>query len=62
MKAIDREKFRESLYGMIRARERLQSNYCVSAEAKAKAQIEKDMLKVVLGMTNNMEFWYNAKP
>ena len=62
MKAIDREKFRESLYSMIRARERLQSNYCVSAEAKAKAKIEIDMLKVVLFMTNNMDFWYNARP
>ena len=62
MKAIDRKKFKESLYSMIMVRERMQNNYCISAEAKAKAKIEKDILKVVLDMTNNMEFWYNAKP
>lgn len=62
MKAIDRRKFKESLYDMIVARERLQNNFCISEKAKEKAKIEKDMLKVVMGMTNNMEYWYNAKP
>ena len=61
MKAIDREKFREALFTMLRARERMQSNFTICDEAKKKAKIEISIIKTVLSMTNNMAYWWHEK-
>ena len=53
---IDRDKFRESLWSMYRARERMQSSRVVCDKAKEKARVEMDVIKTVISMTQNKEF------
>ena len=53
---IDRDKFRESLWSMYRARERMQSSRVVCDKAKEKARVEMDVIKTVISMTQNREF------
>lgn len=53
---IDRDKFRESLLSMYRARERMQSSRVVCDKAKEKARLEMDVIKTVISMTQNREF------
>lgn len=53
---IDRDKFRESLWSMYRARERMQSSRVVCDKAKEKARVEMDVIMTVIGMTQNREF------
>ena len=53
---IDRDKFRESLWSMYRARERMQSSRVVCYKAKEKARVEMDVIKTVISMTQNREF------
>lgn len=53
---IDRDKFRESLWSMYRARERMQSIRVVCDKAKEKARVEMDVIKTVISMTQNREF------
>lgn len=53
---IDRDKFRESLLSMYRARERMQSSRVVCDKAKEKARVEMDVIKTVISMTQNREF------
>ena len=53
---IDRDKFRERLWSMYRARERMQSSRVVCDKAKEKARVEMDVIKTVISMTQNREF------
>jgi hypothetical protein len=53
---IDRDKFRESLWSMYRARERMRSSRVVCDKAKEKARVEMDVIKTVISMTQNREF------